>query len=426
MRLYTIPTNRVCIESAVSYLKEIKYLQEKYAEEFLFLVLGDGVDDIEKENLNSFEEWNQKSDLKIHYVPRATQCQWLEKVVANSGVKYKEKLFDILHPKSGTICYGAVLNKSFLIGESLKVESIHRRDSDTKLMEEYENYYPAENEIKYLGKQYKDIPELHSCLEKEIFFVGGNYSGAWAGDFSALYNRNPHLLYRHVALNFPGRPMEEIRELVEKRYGNVNKTEKQNGLGVRLVMDRMIELGNCAFHKVLRMYPVSPACETMATDYFIHDLMFCLNLPNVYHSSRVLHYHTEERKNDEWFFSYHLRSARYKVYNRFMGRFFSSLKKWSEAKPNVMPGSEVLGGIMEGELEAWDYKVEGREILEELGKIFLDSGLDDFVKLSGMINNNIDGLLNYCVEGIKDFILLLNCWKSLAASAREVNFVYRQ
>ncbi len=421
MRIFTIPTNRPCLEGAVSYVEDIKRIEKKYSEEFKFLILGNGPDAVEDKNIEDFKNWNRTSDFEISYIPKKIQKEWVKKLIEMSNSDKKEDLKRILEPEETIINYGAILNKTFLIAEALNAKSIHRRDSDTKNPKSFEKFSPLEYEIKYLGKRYCDCKELDFDSDKEIYFAGGNYSGEWAGDFSALYKKDPKLLYRHVALNFPGRPLSEIEELSEKRYGNINK-ENVKEVPVKLVMDRMIELGNCGFYKIYKKYPVSPASQTMATDYFIHDLMFNSNLPNVYHNVRVEHFHTKERENDEWFYNYHLRSARYKVYNRFMIRFFKAYKK-SYNNKEFLSGKE-LSQIMKNEFKNWNYEEEGKYVLKELASIFIDSEIPEYVELSKRISANLDMLLNDTVNGVKDFIILLDNWEDLINTARKIKFEY--
>ena len=421
MRLFTIPTNRPCIDGAASYVDDIKRVENEYKEKIEFLVLGNGSDEVEKKNSTDFDSYNSKNDFKIHYIPKKKQKEWLRKLVNEAAVDKKDDLYRILEPDETIINYGAVLNKSFLIGAALGATSIHRRDSDTKNPKELDTYSPLEYEMKYLGKKYSDCEELKFDSQDDIYFVGGNYSGEWAGDFSALYQKDPTLLYRHVALNFPGRPMEEIAELAEKRYGSIDKGEEKEE-PVKLVMDRMIELGNCGFYKIYEKYPVSPAARTTATDYFIHDLMFDSNLPNVYHNVRVEHYHTKERENSEWFFDYHLRSARYKVYNRIMKRFFKAYREEYKSG-NLMSGKE-LSKIMKDQFDKWDYKDEGTHVLKELQSIFLDSEIPEYVELSKRIAANTEMILGDVVNGVKDFILLLDNWGELINTAKKISFEY--
>lgn len=422
MRLFTIPTNRPCIDGAVSYVEDIKRVEDIYNEKIDFLVLGNGSDEVENKNTKDFETYNAKSDYKIHYIPKKKQKEWLIRLLSESNVERKDDLYRILEPDENIINYGAVLNKAFLIGAALDAKSIHRRDSDTKNPKRFSDYSPLEYEMKYLGKKYNECTELNFDSDEDIYFVGGNYSGEWAGDFSALYQKNPTLLYRHVALNFPGRPMDEIVELTEKRYGSIDKNEEKEDESVKLVMDRMIELGNCGFYKIYENYPVSPAAKTMATDYFIHDLMFDSNLPNVYHNVRVEHYHTKERSNDEWFYDYHLRSARYKVYNRIMKRFFNAYR--DEHKNGDLLSSKDLSKIMKEQFEKWDYKKEGGRVLKELQSIFQDSEIPEYVELSKRISANLDILLEDVVSGVKDFILLLENWSELISTAKKIRFEY--
>jgi hypothetical protein len=426
MRLFTIPTNRPCLESALSYIEEINFVQDKYKEEFAFLILGSGSDQVEAENIEAFNNFNEKSDFKIHYIDKKTQQDWISNIIKTGNFDNSDILKSILDPELNVINYGTILNKTFLIAAALNATSIHRRDSDTKLKSGTDTIMPLEYEVKFLGKKYEDMPELHFDSSSVIYFVGGNYSGEWAGDFSALYNKSPDLLYRHVALNFPNRPKSEVAEVVEKRYGSIDKNEDEKAENVKLVMDRMIELGNCGFHQIYEKFPVSPVAETMATDYFIHDLMFNSNLPNVYHSSRVNHFHTTERQNNEWFFNYHLRSARYKVYNRFMTKFFESyVKTFAEKYDGTdLPTAKDLAAIMKNEFANWNYKDEGSYVLTELASIFLDSEIHNYVELSHRISANIDNLIADTVKGINDFIVLLNDWDELISIAKKVKFNY--
>ncbi|MEF2967436.1 DUF6271 family protein [Paenibacillus sp. M1] len=425
MRLYTIPTNRVCYEQAVSYVEEIEEVKNNSGETIEFLVLENGSNQVEKVNGTYFKAYNEQAGgTKIHYLTKAVQREWLEQLIKRANCADGEALLEILSSEN-VICYGAVLNKSFLIGASLEAESIHRRDSDTQLISDRSKPFPLEYEINFLGKSYRDFEELHSGIEEPIYFVGGNYTGAWAGDFGELYDKDPNLLYRHVGLNYPGRDFEAVKALVDKRYGKVNSgPQTADEDKVALVMDRMIELGNCAFSEVFKYYPVSPAKEMLATDYFIHDLLFALRLPNVYHSSRVFHGHTDERKNDEWFHSYHLRSARYKVYNRFMNRFFGELNGIGAER--TLPKAKKLAALMNDVYEhsRHEFIAEGREVLAELGSIFEDSEIPAYVGLSSILRDSTEELLLEIEEGIRDFITLLDAWDALIAAAPSLPFPY--
>jgi ribosomal protein L17 len=426
MRIYNIPTNRVCYEQAITYVEEVKKVKNKTGENIEFIILENGKDEVEKQNGDNFKAYNEgQTELEIYHVTKEEQRSWLKRLLNHANCTDKEEMLQILSPEN-VICYGAVLNKSFLIGASLGAESIHRRDSDTQLITNKSKPFPLEYEIKYLGKSYRDFEELHNGRVEPIYLVGGNYTGAWAGDFSDLYNKDPNLLYRHVALNYPGRTIKDVRRLVDKRYGKTVLDQTILDEDVTLVLDRVVELGNCAFSDIFKSYPVSPIKDMLATDYFIHDLLFAFQLPNLYHSARVLHEHTVERNNEAWFISYHLRSARYKVYNRFMNRFFAALidrNSGEAALPKAKELAKVMNALYKSSKQ--DFISEGREVLGELSAIFRDSDITNYVQLSYILDEGIEDLLMEVDEGIKSFIMLLDEWDVLIEAAPSVPFLYR-
>lgn len=415
MRLYTIPTNRICLENAVSYLKEIDYVSKKYNESFLYFVLESGCGNVQNQNQKLFKEWNSSHpDQVIYYLTMQAQEKWIKSILKNYSQKERERLFDILLYDKGHICYGSILNRTFLIAASLNVKSIHRRDSDTMLDNSNVFSYPLEYEVSELGKVYKN----------KIMLVGSSYFGEWAADFEAIYKKDANLLYRHVALNYPKRPMSEIITLAEKRY-----CKSEVILEKKFVQDRLVELGNCSFKDIYYKFPVCPAVEMMATDYFIHDILFSCNNDILYHPSKVQHHHTSERQNSKWFISYNFRCARYKTYNLLMSRVFEKIKKESMGNVNYIDSlnSKVLAAHIIDLNNSFDIRKEGRILLNELANIFIESEIEEYVYVASEIKNNVELLIDDVEKAIDDLIFLLENWEKLIFNAKEnryeINFI---
>ena len=414
MRLFTMPTNRYCLKYATSYVDELKFVEETYNESFVYLVMGSGSEEIDKINERDFFEWNSQESYNIHYVNIDRQRKWLKDVIFKSMVDDKEKMFLIFQPPKNKICYGDVLNRSFLAAVSMEAKTLHRRDSDTKLLDK-NNHYPLEMEVRYLGKEYVDFPELGFNSDAKINFVGGNYSGESSGDFLELYKINPELLYRHVGMNYPNKSRDEVLELTHSRFIEINNNLPRDEVEVKLVMERMIELGNCAYFDVYNYLPVSPAFEIMATDYFIHDVLFKLKLPNVYHRYRVLHEHTSERNSTEWFVSYQLRSARYKVFSGIMNEAF---KRFGSTTMDIKLSAKNFASCLDNAINNFDYKAMGQFKLDTLKGIFYDSGLSNFIKVARILDEQSLGIIEDVAGEIKKHIFLLNNWNLLVESAK--------
>lgn len=417
MRLFTIPSNRECFKSATSYIEELSRVSNKYKEEFTFIIFGGGSINVDTQNYNAFKHWNQENIFKIHYFCGDYQKKWIRSIFDVSKIKNKEKIYSILEPDTKKICYGAVLNKSFLAAVSLGTKYIHRRDSDTYLIDDKK--FPLEMEIKYLGKKYCDFSELNSNIDSSIYFVGGNYNGEASGDFLRLYNANPELLYRHVALNYPHKTKEEIIDLAQKRFVDTSNrfaTEKD----VQLVQDRMIELGNCAIFELFHYWPVAPALEIMATDYFLHDILFRYQLPNVYHNRRVKHVHTKERQSKEWFISYQLRSARYKVYSTFMNE---AISKINIDQTNILNGSKNFAECLIDTLKNCNCYKAAYEKLVLLRNIYCDSKISDFEEVARIIKDNEKNIINDVVNEIEKHISLIACWDDIIEAAKSVKIM---
>lgn len=375
MRLFTMPTDRVCIENAISFLPEIEYVRKIYNTDTLFLITGDGDEKLDRENTRLLaKEYDKDSSLKkrMKYVSKKEMDTWLRNVLDSFDDTTAKRLADILSVGQKKYSYGVILNKLFLIAISLNADSLHRRDSDT-FLEQSENpeEFPFVNEIKYLGKFYSEFSELGYNEEKRILMVGSNYYGNWAGDFSSLYKKDPNLLYRHIGLNYPGRQQDEIIELAKQRFV---KTDQDAITETKVVYDRLVELGNCSFYNIYRDFPVSPQTQTTATDYLLHDLMFLYRNPPVYHPYCILHKHTATRKKISQVVQYHLKSARYKIYNYYMHKIMKQLSKkrsWANALE--------LADAIESEVLKSPDRSEVQYIINELISIFTDSALDDFL-----------------------------------------------
>lgn len=407
MRLYTIPTNRICLENAISYLKEISYVSEKYKETFLYLVLESGFGAVQDKNKQLFEEWNAlHPDQKINYLTMDEQEKWIDIILKSYPIEKQEWLRDILLADKNHICYGSILNRTFLIAASLNMQSIHRRDSDTMLDDSGVVPYPLEYEVTELGKFYNN----------KIMLVGSSYMGEWAADFEAIYKKDPNLLYRHVALNYPHRPMSEIIELTEKRYCKSDEITE-----IKLVQDRMVELGNCSYQDIYYKFPVCPAIKMMATDYFIHDILFACNNDILYHPGKVKHIHTSERQSERWFKSYNFRCARYKTFNLLMSRVFEEIKKENEEHINYIDSlnSKILSEHIIKWNQSFDIRKEGRILLDELANIFTESGITEYIYVASEIRKNMESLIEDVQKAIRDLIFLLENWEQLILNAKE-------
>lgn len=409
MRLYVMPTDRPCIENACSYLPEIVHVDEQEGGRTAFLVLGDGTAEVDDANRRSLKEHPRARGL--HYVAKAEMDRWLAGLVAKLPERTGGRLADILGTGVKKHSYGVILDRLFLLAASLGASTLHRRDSDTLLPASSDpGTFPYAAEVRFLGRRYSEFPELAYASDAPIQMVGSSYLGDWAGDFSRLYDRDPMLLYRQVALNYPGRPRDEVMKLAEKRFVGGSTTPDA---APRVVFDRLVELGNCSFSGIFRELPVSPLCAATATDYLLHDLLFLHRTPPVYHPHRVMHRHTDERRSPSRVVNYHLSSARYKVYNFYMQQVLSGLRHdpafttAGELRERI---ASVLSGARASDV---DY------IFDELEAIYRESRIEDFVPVADALADRRAELVRDVLASYQDHAELLAAWPELVALASQ-------
>jgi hypothetical protein len=413
MRLFTIPTNRICLTAAASYLPELEATRLA-PDELLYLVMGDGDAQTEAGNIEAFNAFAPRGARLMQYVPREAQVRWLYGLLESWSQAERERLLRMLAPPAGTCAYGAVLNRIFLIAASLGVEYIHRRDSDTSLPATGD--HPLVREIRYLGKPYRDFPELRLPSAIPIFFAGGDYSGDWPEDLKSLHDQDPRLVHRYFALSFPHLSHEEVLAFVQKRY-----FDQDCDRGTARLATDAVEQGNCGYYKIFERYPVSPATDMLGPDYFIQDVLDALALPSLWHGGKVNHAYTAERRDEQWRIRYQMRFPKFKIFGAVLRDFFRRLSVDRDRladDPQRLPTGADLAAHLGACLEVWQSSERPAAILAELSGIFADSKETSHQHVARVIKQKAPELVAQTFQDFDDFCLLLRSWGRLISAAR--------
>lgn len=293
---YLIGTERSLIPEFIqTYFEEAKFMQEKFGEETVIIVVDESNNKISKQNAKYLKE-NSNSDVKWIHCDKLMQKKLFENMKADISDK---SLVDLLDYEGYS--YGRIMNKQFLMSSIVGADYLHRRDSDVKIMEDVFGY-PSHIENKYLGKSvgsFKDIKGAQNFSDEQIIYlVGSGYSGgsSWKADFGIFMQQDSELISKVAKLFNYGDDLlnEYMQEIV-----NGNVSVEENELFLPKHNHPKPICGNLSFYKIFKYMPCSTILSTIGSDNLIRGYLKQMDMPIIYHTNFVYHEFGKERDNND-------------------------------------------------------------------------------------------------------------------------------
>ena len=419
---FFIPTTRQCSAPVESALEEISQYQLEEDETVDFVLLEQNRDKISAANGRALKEY-QKQYPNIHMYHIYAED------IDSFCVKYLVKTRN-MDPEEAAECfssvysYGMTYNRIFIIAALLGADYIHRRDSDVYTQHiDGVNLSPFEMEMKYLGKPLSSVSKKLSDDDSMVYMVGGAYRGNWPISYQDIAAKDLSIVYKLIKNGRPEESDAQIVDFVQKKMikgcSEVYKKDK-----VEHYSKDMVEVGSQAIYKVFQYLPIPPAEQTSGLDYMINFMLECSDSPIVYHNRRVHHVYTDERQEHRWNEKYHIGLAEYRAWypvNKKLKDVFSGSQEKDYA---------TISMTMAEELDHIDWngiRSQQAEMLHRMSELYKESGNDNYIGAAGVIEDNIDNIIDKVKDSVSAYKTLLINWAPLMeyASKSSVKSVCR-
>lgn len=297
MRMFVIPTHRVCFEAIESFKTEIVYFQKETNEDAIFVLLDNG-------NTDNYQA-NQKflSNIEFPCPKYHISLKDMNSIARYISKKLGNDISQLLMPYE--VDYGKIFNYIYIIGILFKVSGIHRRDSDCQLLTLNMQNMPICMETRFLGqsvfKARNDLSvdeQIDYSLDEKVYMVGSGYLGDWDLDMKAIVEKNPDALkYLMKICN-----IEEsvIADEYNKKYGNSDEhiTESLPILTSIFDTSHALECGNTSLTEIYDYIPNFIGKNGVGFDYHTNFVAFECKVPMVYHYNKIYHIHDKFRHHD--------------------------------------------------------------------------------------------------------------------------------
>lgn len=423
-----LPTNRPCVETITAIAEEAAFAAERLGVEVVLLILDSSSADSFARHARAAAEAPLPSGVTVVHMNEASQRDFLLRVMENAHIVKPDLLLDLMLPTG--VSYGACTNRAFLIASALDCESVHRRDSDSKYQVLHgAKVFPILHEVTSLGRPARDavgdvtetrLDPVHAA--KPVVLVGGSFVGDMSVDIGEIARLDRDVYYDVVGLWAPGDwSAAKKRELADDSFvGTGNKTFTQDHSLLTIVDPMRIDMCNIAFHRVHEQMPLSPATETIGSDYFLHHVVFNAQLPGVLHNRDIVNFHTDERKTGGGFEAYQLRLVKFflsMLYLHFVyGRLAEAGGSLLDSQFNVR--TPVIAEFLRASTGL--AKDENVERLESLGRSHRKLGgrYADFADLMAVRGTR---LLTEAEQDMVDFAILTESWEALVQRCKLVH-----
>lgn len=417
-RIYCIPTNRRLDHCLNSYIKEVDFVNKKYNKNIPIVIIESKTGNVEDFNKNLIKEVQvQYPNISIIHYTIEKQKKLFSKIFTGELKKY----FSIfMSPEKN---YGNAMNKIYLIAMHFNVDIFHRRDSDTFLLSDYsketKELFPLEIEIKYLGKKVdllnNDIIKYKSDYINELItVVGGNYYGEWNLDIKDFAKKDFNYTYKLYELL--GFDKEYIKEICDESFKFNPPIDFDTDILtlVTTVNDgKNPDCGNMGMYKLFERYPMLPARNTLASDYFTMDTATALNSPSLHHNRSVFHTYSSER------FIYDSKRSYWEGVLKFAD-YFNLYSEIYEC--NDIPKDNIEGFLASKTLSFKKSDLDKRK--ERLFKItdeFLMPFNDNYKKLALELRNKIPYLIEELNKEYELHSNLILDWQKIRKNIKELN-----
>ncbi len=359
----------------------------------------------------------------VHFDSNAQKSYF--KYFLDKGIS--KEVVDLLDFKG--LSYGRVMNKQFLIAATFGADYVHRRDSDTKVADEFG--FPSEMELKFLGRKVFEADRLLNDTnhnynkDNEIYMVGSGYSGGgdWKIDYSLfLPNDSALIMEINKLLGYS----DELSTIYYSEITTKSNVVREAAKYLPYENHSNPDCGNISFYKIHRMLPCPPMQNTTGTDYFAVNVLKSLEFPVVYHNHFVFHEFTPDRKKDniDYAMNYWPRVVNLMDYcDAFAMDIFSKLK---QEKDNCLTIEDADSKNLLKEFGEKDGQesIKRKEKIYKFGEVLTRAGniilkdIGELLKTSGFQ----EGIIKNSNTGFENHKTLLELWPDLIIIAEGYNF----
>lgn len=420
----SLPTDRRCSPALSALLDEAAYAAREFAVEVHVLVLDSSAEEAHAEHAALLAAARPVPGVVVHHLDERAQRAFLREAVARAELPDPDLVLDLMLPARSS--YGACTNRAFLIARALGCVSVHRRDSDSS----YQTHgglpvFPIHHELAFLGRPAgpaaaaADTDALEpGQRQRPVAMVAASFIGALSVDIAEIEALDPAVYHELVSLWAPADWTEQQRrELVAESFRGAG-TEPFDGDRTLIgpVDPMRVDMCNISFQGVQELVPLSPATETVGSDYFLIHLVYDAKLPGVLHNRHIVNFHTPERRTDAGFLGYHLRLAKFFLSMLYLNHVYAQM---TEA------GERLLDDRGEVRPDAVAALLRESATLDQAENRARLGTLDDcYRRLGGRYSAFADQLaargprlLDEARRDIEDYALLAEVWPRLSAAA---------
>lgn len=300
MKLFVIPTHRICEKAVVSLLKEIEKAYG-YDETVKIAILDNSNSDTFRQNqdfLNKLKE--EKKELHLYHIGLDDMLHIVEELGIHCDLT-EDELKEMLYPDK--IDYGKIANMIYITTLLLSENGFHRRDSDCFVFGLDSDKYPVLIEKEYLGVNANDASglvrqeQLEYVKDEKICIVGGDYTGNWDLDTQRVNEANPDAM--RYMMQICGIPDEDISEQFSIKYEESESIESTEPvLSSLFEVSQSPECGNISMYDVFRYVPNFIGENGIGFDNHTYWMAFNVKTPVVFHYNRIEHIHDDNRNKD--------------------------------------------------------------------------------------------------------------------------------
>jgi hypothetical protein len=420
-----LPTNRECAAALRALLAEAAYAVAHFDVAVHVLVLDSAPPAAVAGHAAVLGDTPAPAGVVVHHLDEPAQRAFLRTVIDRAGLVKPDLVAELMLPAA--VSYGACTNRAFLLAAALGCASVHRRDSDSR----YQNHrgepvFPIHHELRALGRPAGAVAGLvesdrldPALRERPVAMVGASFIGELSVDIGAIRDRDPEVYHDIVSLWAPlTASPQHTRELVAESFTGAGAAPFTGDHAVLDVVDPMrVDMCNIAFHGVPDRIPLSPATDTIGSDYFLIHVVRCARLPGVLHNRHIENFHTPERKSDAGFAAYQLRLAKFFLSMLYLHVVHDRMAELGDALLDEQghPSAAVIAELVRASTRL--PVTENEQRLDRLAAALRRLG-GRYALFAAELDGNRARLLEEARRDMADHALLIEAWASLVEASR--------
>ncbi|QTE01548.1 DUF6271 family protein [Streptomyces cyanogenus] len=422
----TLPTNRACSATVTALHAEATYAARHFGADVELLVLDSADAATRAEHARTVAALPPEPGVTVHHLDEEAQRDFLCRVVRKAGLPEPDRLLRLMLPSA--VSYGACTNRAFLLAAALGCDSVHRRDSDSAYqLHAGQPVFPVHHELPWLGRPAAEASaavtrtDLDPALaHRPVSLAGASFIGALSVDIGEIRRLDEAVYHDVVSLWAPGDwPEDRTRALVEESFTGAGTAPFAGDHSTLTLVDPMrVDMCNIAFDRaVYERVPLTPATDTIGSDYFLLHLVHDAGLPGILHNRHIENFHTPERRTDTGFPAYQRRFVKFllsmlyfhDVYDRMAAEGAGLLDERQQVRPDrIVEFLRESTGLDRAE-NIWR--------LDRVDTAYRKLGgrYADFADQLGLERHR---LLDQAQQDIEDFVHLTVSWSALVRAAR--------